>query len=426
MDEASTETETTIPGEAPKEKTLSSTALVKKEARERFLRRREFVERSFLNRPPQIRQVTTLTGGEIKVICQTCVLPENLKSSSENDPNRRLRLTIYVPGMARLDPPNLGNVPEIHLASGILTGDTDAIIMVKPEGINDKAYTATKGLPQKDTSRAALEGVLEQVDKLLGANSQREVDLRIAGLSEGSTIAPSLVARLLESDRQNVHVQELVSVCAGGLSGPSKLSLNGLIGHLKRTISTMAASRAYYERTINDNYPHLNQYSLKLGDNERFIDGRVFGIRSGEAPDGLEEALGVRTQDLKLDNANFNAVLIDAVATQLGIPKEVPITRLEAAFAENGDWKAVAAAGITTIIISSTRDIFFSNQDTRSSVRELRKRYPDWHPIVVGTNIEHKKYHEFSQAVAGIIRFIEDSARTTEGQRPSLSLPKET
>lgn len=209
----------TSPNEPTKPATRDEESLKEIEHRERlyFLQRRyEYVEKKFLGQTPDTKEVTRPDGAKFRVLSSFCELPGHLKEKpkAEGEP---YRLTIYVSGMFDATKPNYGNHPlETKLAGSLLTGDTDAIMMVKAEGLNPKAYLENdKGCVQKRVAEEDWEVVKNQINAL--GLEGKPVTLHIVGYSEGATQGASLAKIAAESG--SVKVQEYVSIGGSGLAG---------------------------------------------------------------------------------------------------------------------------------------------------------------------------------------------------------------
>lgn len=360
-----------------------------------FASRRSEIQSFFLENPPKVETSTTLNGGEIHTYHQTWAKPE----TTGIEPVQPLQLTVYIPGLQMIAQPNLGNVPEIHMASHLAETATDAMMMmIKPEGQNAAAYTGSAAHPLHDVSLAVAEQISKEISKLAGS-SVRAVQVRIVGSSEGSSLAPSVIKHILDKQLQNVSITEFLSVCGGGLAGAESMETTSVAAYLLRNIrankAVVTPARAGLVRTLSDT--------------STFVDGRVFGapldsdkngniVRGG----GIDNAVGLREQNLLQDAKNFRAMIMRMIATQLGLRGRVPLERLTAIFQRNPDWRQVAEAGIRTTIIASQNDPFFSATRVQDGIQQLQAAHPDWRPTTVITNLEHADFHAYSQGVAAI------------------------
>lgn len=336
------------------------------EKRRRYIKRRDFVEKEFLEKTVNQQPITLENGAKIRVLSSYVEIPDELKRKRK--PSEPVRVSVFVPGLFEARPPNLGNHPlETKLAGALLTGEVDVIFMLKAEGLNKEAFKENDhGIIQKRVSKAAhdvLKNSLEQ------QYPEETFEFRVSGYSEGATQAASLAARIAESELGKV--KDLVSISGAGMVGAKIQEESKPVSFLKEALDERKKAPKPKElkgKRIKSDVPIVRE-----GHNTFYIDSRFMG---DEKSGGFEEALGRARVSTVNDIKNIGTWGLRLLTTELtgGRIEEVPTERLKAATTINPDYEELVKRDIPIFVFSETEEIFFPNTQVRKKVNELRNK----------------------------------------------------
>lgn len=357
------------------------------EPRDLYLARRNHVESHFLNHPPRQDKKEHKDGASVRVYSVCCVLPETLRKPAES----KVRISVYVPGLFDNSTPNYGNHPlENKLAGALLTGDTDAVVMLKSEGLNGRAYETADGKGRKQALVAkdavdVLAGHIEQIKQQLHLSSDAAVELELIGYSEGSTQAASIAWEI--HSRNLGKIAAVTAIAPSGLVGPEEQESVNVVRSLRKSAALRYTPPS--EGTIHN-----------AGDSYE-IDSKLMGDAD---QGGLETALGRARVSLPADVHNVAKWAVRYARSLLGVAQEVPSERLQAALSHNADFDRLAAAGIPLVVFSCTGDVFFPAAEVRASVDKISQA--GGRVLEVTTNAGHDFPHANPSGVAYMLQLL--------------------
>lgn len=337
------------------------------EVRGKRLERQSWVRQELLRKDSlQRRKLKKDTGENIEVLWSFSRLPPELVTPAKNN---RFRLTLFVPGMFQMDEipgsqyaANYGNHPlEINLDSALLTGDVDAVIVLKAEGLNDICYqdASGKGIGQKKVAEAAVDVFKGEIEKFCQSNKVSVADLEIGilGHSEGATQAASIAAELLR--RKIGQVKELTAIMPAGLSGIDPDRVCSPKDFLKDAIGRRLIS----SRRIGENGKvPSHEYKIsakKIAEfDRRFAIG---GVNTYVDPEADKRNVGRWLLRLVGGKRRLEKILpqLADFAAKLGIAENVPFSRLIEADRRNPDYDAVVSAGVPLLAVAGSQDVLF-------------------------------------------------------------------
>lgn len=361
------------------------------EKRAAYLDRRATLEKHFLDHPPKTREREFDYGARIRVLSSLFEFPEALKKESDT-----YRLTVFVPGLFDASKPNYGNHPlEVKLAGALLTGEADAVMMLKAEGLNAFAYQENgRGCVEKRVSEAAFEVLRERIQAVAQAMG-KPVELRILGYSEGSTQGASIAALAVESHLGKVS--EYVSIGGGGLAGASTQEGASPLKAIRANLLKVGVETQRAEAAAREKGSEI----VQEGPDTFYIDSKVIGDKKSG---GLEEALGRATVDPIADITNVAIWAKRFVETELGAKDEVPWERLQAIWTVNPDYEVLVKNEVPLTVFSGTADVCFTNSEVRGNVQRLREH--GGKVLLVSSNVGHDFPHKNPSGVAFILEAL--------------------
>ncbi len=202
-----------------------------------YWKRRAYITDTFINKTPadEVLQVESKSGpADVRVLSTMCEIPDELRDPNKMQAKENVTMAVFVPGMFEVAQ-NYGSHPlESRLAGGLLTSETDAVIMLKAEGQDRKAFEEV----HKTTSTAAFQVLEKQITEYLKMHPDcKTINLKVLGYSEGSTQGASLTARIIEHIQEakaegrpaidgldTLNMKEYLSICGGGLAGNAKVA----------------------------------------------------------------------------------------------------------------------------------------------------------------------------------------------------------
>lgn len=386
--------------------------------RERYLQRREAVEQAFLNNPAQKDMIELEDGASVRVISNLYRVPEDLKSQNPDFLSKAQdeeNVTIFVPGIFHSpgEAHFSGDPLEIKLAASLLKGEVDDVVILKPEGVNDKAYSDDEsGAGEKKVVAAAFRVLQERLAESSSSKPNKKYKFRVIGYSEGSTQAISLAAQIAESGLG--EVVDFTSLCGfgfGGVVNQSEISPLTIATRFlgKRTTPTV-------KFPIRDNQGN-NLYHLQQGD-DVFVATKLIGDK--KAKGGFEASLG----QAKVDN--WAAVKdISQWATRLGesIPAEnnplanrifgpdnrIPWGRMQATYTQNPDLDKLVEKQIPINLAAGYQDELIPYQLVRQTVDALRKK--GGNVLMISYEGGHSTPHIFPSGMAYALEAFGDKTR---------------
>lgn len=374
------------------------------EVRGKRLERQSWVRQELLRKDALHRQtVERDTGEKIEILWSFSRLPPELVTPAKNS---RFRLTLFVPGMFQMDEipgspyaANYGNHPlEINLDSGLLTGDINAVMVLKAEGLNDISYqdASGKGAGQKKVAAAAVEVFQAEIEKFCQSNgvSVSDLEIRILGHSEGATQAASIAAELL---RQRIgQVKELTVIMPAGLSGIAPDRVCSPADFLRDAIARRLISSEPTKKS------RQLQFGYKISAEKIKELDRRFAIG------------GVNTYvDSEADKRNVGRWLLRLAggkrwadfAAKLGIAENVPFARLIEADRRNPDYQTVVSAGVPLLVVAGSRDVLFLAGEVRRRLDDLSK-IANSHVAALFVDGDHVFSHYYPSGVAHALELL--------------------
>ncbi len=379
------------------------------DARRQYEQRRNAAENFFIEHPPVIAE-SERDGARFRTALARWDVPADLKKETRTDV---LRVTIYVPGMFEADKPNFGNYPlETKLAGGMLTGDTDAIFMLKGEGLNAEAYAAKSGESYgeslvADVAVGDLERSVKDLKQKLGAAEDMPVEFEVVGYSEGSAQGASIAEKILEHNLGKVRAY--TSVGGAGLVGPDNQNEAGVLAHLAS--NTMRKKDDYsIPKTYTESGPDtyiLNSKMIGYSSGNKVEQYPADPSRKGEKVrevGGLEHSLGKAYVDTTADARNIAKWGLRYVGTALGLGEEVPHERVQAVFSRNHDFDKLAERGIPIAVLAGSKEIMFPAVEVQKSVEQLRAK--GGKVLLLITDMGHSLPHENPSGTAMMLQLF--------------------
>lgn len=267
-----------------------------------YWKRRAYITDTFINKTPadEVLQVESKSGpADVRVLSTMCEIPDELRDPNKMQAKENVTMAVFVPGMFEVAQ-NYGSHPlESRLAGGLLTSETDAVIMLKAEGQDRKAFEEV----HKTTSTAAFQVLEKQITEYLKMHPDcKTINLKVLGYSEGSTQGASLTARIIEHIQEakaegrpaidgldTLNMKEYLSICGGGLAGNAKVADVNLGEVL---INNIRAMNPDYETIVNSPDTKL---TVVAGSKDIYFPGEVVATNLKEivaASDDPERAVG--------------------------------------------------------------------------------------------------------------------------------------
>jgi len=343
----------------------------------RYQRRRSRVVETLMARNPDRERVVLDNGGQVEVFSHWVDIGPELKKGKGD---HKYYLDVYVSGLFQTDKANTGNMPEARLVGGMVRPETDAVMVLKAEGLNKQAYEEDENGGGEGRVAAAAVEVLRRKMEGKPELHGREVVIRVTGYSEGSTQGASIAADLAEA---GYGVREYISIGGAGMVGAPSM---GEVDFVKFGWG-------------------VTQSRVKAGPSPKaFVDegnGNYF-IR-GDMVAGWNKALG-------MDPAEFNPTLKDdaenVVRWALRLGRDVPVQRVRAACTLNPDYRKLGEMGVPVIVVSSTHEQLFSNSAVKDQAEKLRQM--GGRVAVVTTDAGHEGPHFNPNAVAYMAQLISE------------------
>lgn len=394
-------------------------------ARESYLERRMFIEGELRKKGEPRKDKMEMEGGAtVNVLSSFVEIPESIEVEEKGKKkivelkkeDDEYNIAIYVPGLFQADKPNYGNHPlEVKLAGSLLRSNTDAIMMLKAEGLNDKSYEDEEGNGKVQTtvSKAALE-VLKKTLKERGLVDEegklsRKMRFSVVGYSEGSTQGASIAARIAESGFG--EVKEFVSIGGAGLVGFENQSEVNLVKFFKNAQEARKNPYLPAPDSFKDNQGNIHSLPFTKEGAETsdtvFVEGKLLGDKK---QGGLETSLGQAKVNTFADIRNIGKWSTRLLASEMGLIEQVPRARLNAAATLNHDYDLLAEKGVPIIVFSPTQEIFFPNTNVRERVGELRTQFPNDKILLVSSNVGHDFPHSNPSGTAYAIELIKERA----------------
>ena len=351
---------------------------------ERYHQRRDGCERFFLDNPPMQEIIEREDGAKIKVYSESWIIPDHLKKPESG----KFRISLYVPGLFEMDKPNLGNHPlESKLMGALLTGESDAVFVLKAEGMNSLAYKNAQGDPHGESlvSEAAaevLERELAQLKKQLGLNDDISVEFEVAGYSEGSTQGASISEKIIEKGLGTVSAY--TSIGGAGLVGAENQNDANVVRFVKNAWGKM--------RDVEFN---LEKPWVVEGPDTFFVSKELIGDKK---QGGYEYSLGKAEVSGIGDARNVGKWTARYIGTLLGLGEQVPNERLQAVSSINPDYEKLVESGVPLVVLSGTKEIFFPSDEVRSSVDKLREK--GGRVLLITSNMGHDFPHNHPSGTA--------------------------
>ena len=328
------------------------------EARHLYERRRNAAENFFIEHPQTISE-SEQGGGRMRTALVRWEVPRDLKKETEQG---KLRITIYVPGMFETDKPNFGNYPlETKLAGSMLTGDTDAIFMLKGEGLNKEAYVAADGTGHgeslvADAAVSELEKSLDELKQKMNIAEPGQVEFEVVGYSEGSAEGASIAQKIVE--RGLGKVIAFTSIGGAGLIGKENQTETEVVNHLR----TNAMRKGEYE---------MPKTFSEVGQDTYLINHAMIGDKK---QGGYENSLGKAYVDTMGDVRNIAKWGARYLKSSLGIEEEVPHERVQAVFSKNKDFEKLVENGVPIVVLAGSKEVMFPAADVQKGVEDLRAK----------------------------------------------------
>ena len=392
-------------------------------------------------------------GEKIKVLSSLVEIPQNLRSETSKD---KVRVTIFIPGLFQADRPNYGNHPlEVKLASTLLTGGVDCVVVLKAEGQNNLAFQDKDGnaVGQHKVAEAGYQVVRKYIQEIMSRpeNLGKECEFTVVGHSEGSTQAASLVKNILDHNKMEAErlggVKDLSIFMASGLSGAEDQNAFSPKDFLKSAVSqgkplvewgkkgyhhndVRFTTRQGREAVANISYipaVQLQGIEASIPKNPSYVDsaadvenvkrwfmrlalseqGMGLGKKLQDAAKGIGRVLGVSGAAEK----RAERALVD-FAFSMGVEGDVPFARVQAAESKNTDYTSVVEAGVPLHIFAGTEDILFPVNPVLERVAELQK-IPGADVTALFSNGNHNFTHEYPRGSAYMLRYIGELKRST-------------
>ena len=331
---------------------------------ERYHQRRDGCERFFLDNPPKQEIFEREDGAKIKVYSESWIVPDHLKKPE----NGKFRISLYVPGLFEMDKPNLGNHPlESKLMGALLTGESDAVFVLKAEGMNSLAYKNAQGDPHGESlvSEAAaevLERELAQLKKQLGLNDDISVEFEVAGYSEGSTQGASISEKIIEKGLGKVNAY--TSLGGAGLVGYENQNEARPTNFVLKAIKNR--KHAKFDQVLDMEKPWV-----EIRPDMYIVSRKLIGDKE---QGGFEYSLGKAEVSMEGDVRNIGKWSSRYIATRLGLGNQVPHERLQAVCSINHDYDKLIENGVPLIVLSGTEEIFFQSDEVSDAVKKLKSK----------------------------------------------------
>lgn len=391
--------------------------------RETYLARRKFVEQSLLANPLTENNFNIQDGtnpldvSKIKVLSGIVKIPDHLKKASVDGLKR---VTVYVPGLFDATKPNFGNHPlEAKLASSLLTGDVDSLVVLKGEGLNNNAYREYEdgkksGINQQKVAGSAVEILKNRLQEIREKENEN-VEFTILGFSEGSTQGASIAAEILRKGLGTV--KEFVSIGGGGLAGEDfqeNASPLPIVTILKNTLASKKIPKPQFPAKNNEG---ANQYHSVDDEGNIEISPKLLGDKK---QGGLEESLGrarVETADdfenviKKFGGRAFRSILFGE--------EEIPTDRIRSMLTINSDYEELAKKGIPISIFSGLQDNIFNHLQVKENAIKLKRE--GGNVLFISSDVGHSFAHENPSGVAYALEAFKHKTKDSKSSLGEIS-----
>lgn len=380
-------------------------------ARNLYLERRNHIENTFINNPPNREVVQLEDGASIKVLSSIATIPENLKSEPSPD---KLRVAIYIPTLWFTEEPTPIDYREVRLASSIITGNIDVAVQLKAEGMNAMAYKNEDGTGACESKVAGTAvDILKKQIEVLGL-VKKEIEFSIVGYSEGSTQGASIAAKILEKGLGKVR--EYVSIGGGGMIGAENQNDAKPMEFIKDALESVfkKVPEPFGKKTVAPGTGKT--VFIEEGPNTYYVPSEIIGktIKKGktleeEHGEGLEYSVGKTLEPPLTEALRPEAVWVKRfLNTKYGNSEinPIPPERILAATTINHDYDVLAKNGVPILFFTETEDTFFANDKVRPKIEEFRKRFPLNKVVMITSNAGHDSLWHNPSGFAYLLEII--------------------
>ncbi len=445
------------------------------EKRDVYIERKNLVESEFLAKPPtrEYLTVSNLSGNDVLVHTSavTCNIPEHLQRPDKKTTNPDdAIISIFLPGMFAQDIPNMGNHPlEAKLCGALITGDCDAVMMLKAEGTVPEAYD---GKGHKTVSEAALITFKKQLLQFLELpqnKGKKNIKIRIAGFSEGAIQGVSLAARIHEyaqeilaanqqggtnemGERRSLELLDFTSLGGDGLCENQDQSSIDLLDLKDRILQGRREGKINRAEIANATGPYKQ---IPVEDSEQTVSRATEDLEllnSGitrtrvrqDLFQGYEQALGEHDPGIagklradvvdpaKMALGDFSNIvpywLTRFVATAAGLDdsgklsaKEVPavpFSRVQATFTYSPEYEYLLNQGVHVTVLAGDPDEFYPSRGVSHCLIAMADRNPRIaeHLTYITSDITHAFPHSHASGVAYFLELMQDKWEEQQAQ----------
>ena len=384
-----------------------------------FSKRRAYIEQAALLTPRHAEKIAVGNGGEVRVVSSLIDISDiNTSLSKESSiplaEHKTLRVSVMNAGLFEATSEfgfgegqaNTGNT-EINLASGLFVGEDgfipDAIIFIKPEGLNVQAYEHGQRLIG-EASAQKIQALMADYKHTHGVKETTPVQFDLTGYSEGSTQVLSLAAAL---DRKKIgSIRRVLSIGGAGFVGAET-------GDAAQPVSFVirAMQEAQHAKKSDIPYGPYNTETQGIKIDEKVV---VPDIHVSNRPiktlrerltqyptdipplpiqkDGTKTERIVFTDDAK-NILRFGERLLKTAIGKAKDGETIPWRRIKEACAINDDAAYIAKQGIPTMVFTDYDDPFFPPRLIQEHIQTLRDQEPKANMWFIASPLGHYGPH---------------------------------
>lgn len=401
-----------------------------------FMRRREFIEREGLTLPRHAERIPIGDGGLVRVIWSMIDLQKvneeiGIKPIPSKD-RTSIHISVMNAGLFEATSvqgfsegtANTGNT-EIKLASGLFSGSDgfvpDAIVFVKPEGLNAQAFAKGQSLVGEATA-IQLSKVVQSYKETHAVPNECNVVFDLTGYSEGSTQILSVAKAIHE--RNIGSIRRVLSIGGAGFVGADQ----GEKAHPLAFVG-QAAVEKQMAKDVSMQYGPMDRDRTSLGVRQ---NGRVVvpdvnipaqaiqanrdiltRYSKGNIPLPIQEG-GTGSERIVLNHDVKNILRFGKrlVKTAIGNAEEgaaVPWRRIKEVCALNSDREYLAANSISTMVFTDYEDPFFPPRLIQQEVESLRQKHTGANIWVVASKLGHYGPHYEQTTFNWLVEMLQKS-----------------
>ena len=265
------------------------------------------------------------------------------------------------------DPQEIGNIPTL------LTTQSDAVVILKPEGLNNEAYMeGGQAFGQQRVAEASLLTLQRILSEKLTDRQRAALHFTLVGYSEGASQGASLAKQMLEL---GMNVDGLVGLEPPGVAGyssqrdariaPAHLGIDFVKKYIRRL------------REGDDGYiPKKTDYGYHIP--RRLIDS-YNKILDGEKP---------QTRDQLRNISNYGRRILGGVG-RLDVPRRLVSERMKALWTKNHDYDALVSAGVPVSLFCGTLSDVIDYDGVQKQVSDWKRTIPNRRTQLISSRSTH-------------------------------------